>query len=320
LYLSLLISLGFWGIMKVLGWISILIGMAYITLWERKILGAIHRRRGLNIVIAQPLVDGVKLIIKEYIVPSKTNNNIYLITAMMSLGIGLIIWGFIPITNTGWMFDTNISILFWISIGSIGVYSIIGGGWSSNSKYSIIGSIRSIGQMISYEVTIGIIVITIVYINNTMNIIDISNKQFFMWNIFGLWLGMLIMFISGLAETSRSLFDLLEGESEIVSGYNVEYTGITFGFYFMGETLQLMIMSSIIVICYLGGWYVFGFKSEIFMGIKLVFVIFIIMLIRAAVLRFRFDQLMKLIWEGFLPLSMGYIIWIFCIFTSMFRL
>lgn len=306
--------------MKVIGWLSILIGMAYITLWERKILGAIHRRRGPNVVIAQPLVDGVKLIIKEYIVPSKTNNNIYLITAMMSLGIGLIIWGIIPITNTGFMFETNISILYWISIGSIGVYSIIGGGWSSNSKYGIIGGIRSIGQMISYEVTIGIIVIIIVYINNTMNIIDISNKQIYMWNIYGLWPGMLIMLISGLAETSRSPFDLPEGESEIVSGYNVEYTGITFGFYFMGETLQLMIMSSIIVICYLGGWYIMGYKSEIFMGMKLVFIIMIIMLIRAAVPRYRYDQLMKLIWEGYLPLSMGYIIWIICIYTTMYRI
>ena len=298
--------------------IPLLISVAYFTLAERKIMGSIQRRKGPNVIgylgLLQPLADGLKLFVKETILPSNANLIIFLIAPMLTFILSLIGWSVIPFSEGAVLADINVGILYLFAVSSLSVYGIITSGWSSNSKYPFLGALRSTAQMVSYEVSIGFIIITVVICSGSFNLTEIVLSQKTIWYFIPLC-PMFIMFaISALAETNRHPFDLPEAEAELVSGYNVEYSAMGFALFFLGEYANMLLMSSLISILFLGGWlplfdifllnWVPGsiwFRLKISLGV----VFFIWM--RAALPRYRYDQLMALGWKIFLPLSLGWL-------------
>lgn len=287
--------------------IPIIISIALLTLGERKVLGSIQRRIGPNIIgywgLLQPITDGVKLILKESIMPNKTNHYYFLIAPLATFAISLLFWGVIPLNKDIVIYDTNYSILYILAVSSISIYGIIYGGWSSNSKYAFIGTMRGISQLISYEVSIGIILISVITLNSSFNLIEIINSQIYIWNIIGLWPIFIMFIISILAETNRTPFDLLEAESELVAGFLVEYSSIIFVAFYLGEYGIILLMSTLTSILFFG--YSFG---------KFILLIVItIIWIRATLPRLRYDQLMSLGWTKILPLSISYFITIYSI-------
>lgn len=287
--------------------IPIIISIALLTLGERKVLGSIQRRIGPNIIgywgLLQPITDGVKLILKESIMPNKSNHYYFLIAPLATFAISLLFWGVIPLNKDIVIYDTNYSILYILAVSSISIYGIIYGGWSSNSKYAFIGTMRGISQLISYEVSIGIILISVITLNSSFNLIEIINSQIYIWNIIGLWPIFIMFIISILAETNRTPFDLLEAESELVAGFLVEYSSIIFVAFYLGEYGIILLMSTLTSILFFG--YSFG---------KFILLIVItIIWIRATLPRLRYDQLMSLGWTKILPLSISYFITIYSI-------
>jgi len=300
--------------------IPLLISVAYFTLAERKILGAMQRRRGPNVVgvfgLLQPLSDGFKLLVKETIIPSNANKFIFIISPIITFVISLMGWAIIPFDKYSMLAEINIGVLYLFAVSSLGVYGIIMSGWSSNSKYAFLGALRSAAQMISYEVSIGFIIVTIVVCCGSFNLQSIIESQKNVWFLIPFFPLFLMFFISALAETNRHPFDLPEAESELVSGYNVEYSAMGFALFSLGEYSNMLLMSALNVILFFGGWHAFYLCKSILVfipgsawfGIKICFFVILFIWMRGALPRYRYDQLMGLGWKVFLPISLGYLL------------
>ena len=298
--------------------VPVLIAVAFFTLVERKVMATLQRRRGPNVVgisgLLQPFADGLKLIIKETVLPSASNQFLFILAPILTLILSFLGWAAIPFGRGFVLLDTNIGILFLFAISSLGVYGIIIAGWSSNSKYAFLGALRSAAQMVSYEVSIGLIIIGVIVCVGSLNLSEIVLFQKYIWFVFPLFPLFLMFFVSILAETNRPPFDLPEAEAELVAGYNVEYSAVGFALFFIGEYANILLMSSLTVVLFLGGW-----LSPIFLGflplpvtfwfvIKLYFIIYLFVWVRASFPRYRYDQLMRLGWKVFLPLSLGWVV------------
>jgi len=307
-------------ILKILSIIvPLLIAVAYFTLAERKIMGIIQRRKGPNVIgylgLLQPLADGLKLFSKETIFPSNANFILFLIAPIITFFLSIINWAVIPFSETAVLADINLGILYLFAISSLSVYGIIIAGWSSNSKYPFLGALRSTAQMISYEVSIGFIIINVGLCAGSFNLSDIVNAQVYIWYVIPLFPVFILFTISMLAETNRHPFDLPEAEAELVSGYNVEYSAMTFALFFLGEYANMLLMSSFVTILFLGGWLPLInlppfnlFLCFFWFSLKIIFSVFFFIISRAALPRYRYDQLMLLGWKSFLPLSLGYLL------------
>jgi NADH-quinone oxidoreductase subunit H len=305
--------------------VPLLISVAYFTLAERKILGAIQRRRGPNVVgvygLLQPLSDGFKLLVKETVLPSNANKFIFIIAPIITFVISLMGWAIIPFDKYSVLSEVNVGVLYLFAISSLGVYGIIMSGWASNSKYAFLGALRSAAQMVSYEVSIGFIIVTIVVCCGSFNLQVIIESQRNVWFIVPFFPLFLMFFTSALAETNRHPFDLPEAEAELVSGYNVEYSAMGFALFSLGEYANMLLMSSLNVILFFGGWLppleILGFiPGSIWFGLKICFFVVLYVWIRAALPRYRYDQLMGLGWKVFLPASLTYLMLTFSILVS----
>ncbi len=306
-------------ILKILAIIvPLLISVAYFTIAERKFMGSIQRRKGPNVIgflgLLQPLADGLKLFVKETILPSNSNIYVFLLAPVLTFILSLIGWAIIPLAESLVISDLNLGVLYLFAISSLSVYGIILAGWSSNSKYPFLGSLRSAAQMISYEVSIGFIIINVCICVGSFNLSDIVLAQQNSWFIIPLFPMFILFYISMLAETNRHPFDLPEAEAELVSGYNVEYSAMTFALFFLGEYANMLLMSTFSAILFLGGWLpllnCIPFKvlpGSFWLSIKIIFGVIFFILTRAALPRYRYDQLMHIGWKSFLPLSLGYL-------------
>lgn len=288
--------------------ISILIGVAYLTLLERQLMGILQRRKGPLVVgflgLLQPLADGLKLFLKEIIIPSSSNKILFILAPIFSFFFSLLNWAVIPYSEHLILSNINLTIFYLLSISSLNVYGIILSGWSSNSNYAFLGCLRSTAQMISYEISISFILISICLNSQSFNLMDIIISQKEIWNIFTFFPLFILFTISILAETNRHPFDLPEAESELVSGYNVEYSAITFAFFFLGEYANILLMSLLTTSLFLGGWYIFSYQSFLFFIFKTLIFSLIFIILRAILPRYRFDQLMNIGWTIILPLSL----------------
>jgi NADH-quinone oxidoreductase subunit H len=309
--------------------VPLMICMAMLTYFERKVIAAMQLRKGPNVVgffgLLQPFADGLKLIFKETILPSQANKVLFLMAPMLTFMLALVGWAVIPITSTFVIADINVGILYLFAISSLGVYGIIMAGWASNSKYAFLGAIRSSAQMVSYEVSIGFVIVTVLLNVGSLNLGDIVRAQaggiqnWFAFNFTGngfmLFPMFVVFFISALAETNRHPFDLPEAEGELVAGYNVEYSSMSFALFFLGEYMNMILMSGMMTILFLGGW-----QSPLNFGIfimipdlvwfvaKIMGCLFIFIWARATLPRYRYDQLMRLGWKVFLPLSLLWVV------------
>lgn len=299
--------------------IPLLVGIAYLTLVERKVLGYIQCRKGPNIVgvygLLQPLADGLKLFTKEIVLPNHANLFIYIIAPILSLTLAFIAWGVIPYGQGVVLSDLGVGVLYLFAASSISVYAVLMSGWASNSKYAFLGAIRAAAQMISYEVSIGLIIISVVLCVGSFNLTEIVLTQKTVWLLVPLFPAAIMFFVSALAETNRVPFDLVEGESELVSGFNVEYSSMSFALFFLAEYCHIILMSAFGVILFLGGWVSWGsedfyFSNLSWLGIKIGLIIFLFIWIRGSYPRIRYDQLMALLWKTYLPLSFALVLFV----------
>lgn len=300
--------------------IPILIAVAFFTLLERKIMASIQRRRGPNVVgflgVLQPFADGLKLLIKETIIPSHANKIIFIIAPILALFLSFVTWAVVPFNAYNVFADINVGILYIFAVSSLAVYSIIMSGWSSNSRYAFLGTLRSTAQMVSYEVSIGLIIIGVLICTNSLNLIKIVNAQKTIWYFIPLFPLFFLFYISALAETNRPPFDLPEAEAELVAGYFVEYSAMTFAQFFLGENINIILMSTIIPILFFGGWLPIYFlpsfldiiPNGVWFVLKILFFLFSFVWIRVTFPRYRYDQLMRLGWKIFLPLSLAWVV------------
>ncbi|MGN6670587.1 MAG: NADH-quinone oxidoreductase subunit NuoH [Candidatus Nucleicultricaceae bacterium] len=299
--------------------LPLVIAVAYLTYVERKVIAAMQLRRGPNVVgwfgLLQPIADGLKMLHKEIILPTNANPLLFLIAPVLTFSLSLVAWAVIPF-DKGWeLSNLNVGVLYLFAISSLGVYGIIIAGWASNSRYSFLGAMRSAAQMVSYEVSIGFIFVVILLSAGSMNLSDIVLSQSHVWNVLPHFPIFVIFFISSLAETNRSPFDLPEAEAELVSGYNVEYSSFPFALFFLGEYANMILMSGMASILFLGGWLPpFNMTSLTFIpgivwfGLKTAFVLFLFLWTRATLPRYRYDQLMRLGWKVFLPFTLGWVV------------
>ena len=299
--------------------IPLLISVAYFTIAERKLMGSIQRRRGPNVIgflgLLQPLADGLKLFVKETILPSNSNILVFIIAPILTFVLSLIGWSVIPLSENIVISDLNLGVLYLFAVSSLSVYGIVMAGWSSNSKYPFLGSLRSAAQMISYEVSIGFIIVNICVCTGSFNLSTIVLAQKNIWFIIPLFPMFVLFYISMLAETNRHPFDLPEAEAELVSGYNVEYSAMTFALFFLGEYANMLLMSTFSSILFLGGWLpvistfpLTLLPGSFWLSIKIILGVVFFILTRAALPRYRYDQLMHIGWKSFLPLSLGYLV------------
>lgn len=299
--------------------VPLLISVAYFTIAERKIMGAVQRRRGPNVVgfigLVQPFADGLKLFVKETMLPTNANTSIFLLAPALSFILSLIAWAVIPFGEGVVICDLNLGVMYLLAISSLNVYGILFAGWSSNSKYAYLGALRSAAQMISYEISIGFTILNVVVCAGSFNLSSIVLAQQKIWFIFPLLPIFIIFYVSMLAETNRHPFDLPEAEAELVSGYNVEYSAMTFALFFLGEYANMLLMSTISAILFLGGWlpimdnFIFNLvPSAFWLSLKICIGAVFFIMTRATLPRYRYDQLMQLGWKCFLPLSLGYLL------------
>lgn len=305
-----------WLLAKIVAIVApIMLSVAYLTLFERKVIGAMQLRKGPNVVgpfgLLQPIADGVKLFLKETIIPTGSNRVVFIAAPMITFILALVAWAVIPFDVGMVLADINVGILYLFAISSLGVYGILMAGWASNSKYAFLGAMRSAAQMVSYEVSMGLIIITVLLCAGSLNLSVIVESQRTVWYVVPLFPMAVIFFISTLAETNRHPFDLPEAEAELVAGYNVEYSAMTFALFFLGEYANMILMSAMTSVLFLGGWLppmdIAPFNwipGPIWLAIKIVFCLFIFVWIRATFPRYRYDQLMRLGWKVFLPLSL----------------
>ena len=299
--------------------VPLILLVAFLTYFERKVIAAMQLRKGPNIVgpfgLFQPLADGLKLLFKESIIPSKANKFLFLLAPVITYMLALIGWAVIPLSETFVIADINVGILYILAVSSLGVYGVIIAGWASNSKYAFLGAIRSAAQMISYEISIGIIIVNILLFTGSLNLTDIVLAQQNYWFILPLFPVFIIFFISILAETNRHPFDLPEAEAELVAGYNVEYSSMPFALFFLGEYANMILMSSVATILFLGGWLA-PFNVEIlnflpgqfWFILKVTLLLFAFIWVRATLPRYRYDQLMRLGWKIFLPFTLFWLV------------
>jgi len=299
--------------------IPILVSVALIVWLDRRVWGAVQKRRGPNVVgpfgLLQTAADALKYILKEIIIPASSNKIIFILAPVVTMTLALVAWAVIPFSDNFVIADINVGILYLFAVSSLGVYGIIMGGWASNSKYPFLGAIRSAAQMVSYEVSIGIIIINVLLCVGSLNLSDIVNAQKDLWFVVPLFPMFVIFFISALAETNRPPFDLPEAEAELVAGYQTEYSGMMYAMFWLGEYANILLMCSMGAILFLGGWLspidLFPFNiipAPIWMILKILFLFFLFALVNAIVPRYRYDQLMRLGWKIFLPLSLAYVV------------
>jgi NADH-quinone oxidoreductase subunit H len=299
--------------------VPLLVAVAYTTIAERKILGAMQLRKGPNVVgfwgSLQVLADALKMFMKEQIIPTGANRALFVLAPMLTMILALIAWAVIPV-NDGWAIaDINVGILYLFAISSLGVYGVIIAGWASNSKYAFLGALRSAAQMVSYEVSIGFVMVTVLLCAGTLNLTGIVRAQQTIWFAIPLFPMFIVYFISALAETNRAPFDVAEGESEIVAGFMVEYSGISWALFFLGEYANMILQSAMVTILFLGGWLPLiplepftWIPGPIWFIAKICFCLFVMIWVRATFPRFRYDQLMRLGWKVFLPLSLVWLV------------
>jgi NADH-quinone oxidoreductase subunit H len=327
-----------WTLIKIVVIIApLMLSVAYLTFWERKIIGWMQVRIGPNRVgpwgLLQPIADGMKLFFKEILMPSKADSYLFIIAPILALAPALAAWAVVPFFDGGVLANLDAGVLYYLAITSVGVYGIIIAGWASNSKYPFLGAMRSAAQMVSYEVSMGMALIVVLMVSNSLNLTDIVRAQdhgifaakglgFLSWN----WLPLLPMFlvflISGVAETNRAPFDVVEGESEIVAGHMVEYSGMAFALFFLGEYANMILIAAMTSIFFLGGWLApvsFLPDGIWWMFGKMAAVLFFFLWIRATFPRYRYDQIMRLGWKVFVPLCLIWIplvgIWMMSPFT-----
>ncbi len=297
--------------------IFLLVAVAFFTVLERKLIASVQRRRGPNIVgtfgLLQAGADGAKLLIKETVIPSSSNVIIFVLSPIFTFIVALMGWVIVPFGEGSVLANIDLGILYFFAVSSLGVYTIIMAGWSSNSKYAFLGALRSAAQMISYEVAIGFTIITIFLCCGSLNLTEIVRAQETVWYAVPLFPMFIIFFISALAETNRHPFDLPEAEAELVSGYNVEYSAMGFALFFLGEYGNILLMSTTTAILFLGGWLPpFAFLSFIpgwvWLGLKVGVFAVLFVIIRAVLPRYRYDQLMQIGWKIFIPVTLGWLI------------
>lgn len=307
--------------------IPLLLAVAFFTVAERKIMGAIQRRRGPNVVgflgLLQALADGLKLFVKETVFPSNSNLVVFLIAPILSFLLSLIGWAVIPFSYKFILADINLGILYIFAISSLNVYGLILAGWASNSKYAFLGSLRSVAQIISYEISIGFIVLSIAVCVGSLNLSKIVLAQKEIWLIIPLFPLFLMFYVSMLAETNRHPFDLPEAEAELVSGYNIEYSAMTFALFFLAEYSNMLLMSALAALLFLGGWMPFFnisplnlIPGSVWFSLKVAIGAIFFIFTRATLPRYRYDQLMHLGWKCFLPFAIGYLMFTIGILIS----
>lgn len=299
--------------------VPLLVAVAYVTYAERKVMAAMQLRQGPNLVgpfgLLQPFADGLKLLAKETIIPTGANTFVFLMAPMLTFMLSLVAWAVIPFGEGMVLADINVGVLYLFAISSMGVYGIIMAGWASNSKYAFLGGLRSAAQMISYEVSMGFVIVSVLLCVGSLNLTDVVLAQKKIWFCIPLFPMFVIFFISALAETNRTPFDLPEGESELVGGYNVEYSAMTFALFFLGEYANMILMSGMTSVLFLGGWLppldIAPFNwipGIVWFGMKISFMLFLFIWVRATVPRYRYDQLMRLGWKVFLPFSLLWVV------------
>ena len=299
--------------------IPVLISVAMVVWLDRRVWAFVQKRRGPNVVgpfgLFQSFADALKYVFKEIIIPASSNKTIFILAPVVTMTLALIAWAVIPFSETQVLANINVGILYLFAVSSLSVYGIIMGGWASNSKYPFLGSIRSAAQMVSYEVTIGVIIINVLLCVGSLNLNDIVLAQEKIWFVIPLFPMFVIFFISALAETNRPPFDLPEAEAELVAGYQTEYSGMMYAMFWLGEYANILLMCAMGSILFLGGWlspvdiYPFSIiPSPFWLIFKILFLFILFSLVKAIVPRYRYDQLMKLGWKIFLPLSLTWVI------------
>lgn len=309
-----------WIVLQILAvTVPLLIGVAYLTLAERRVIGFMQLRKGPNVVgpfgLFQPFADALKLIAKETILPAGADKVVFLIAPMLTFVLALVAWAVIPFGEGMVLADINVGILYLFAVSSLGVYGVIMAGWASNSKYAFLGALRSAAQMVSYEVSMGLVIINVLLCVGSLNLTAIVEAQRNMWFFLPLFPMFIVFFISTLAETNRAPFDLPEGESELVAGYFVEYSSMSFALFFLGEYANMILMSGMTVVLFLGGWLppvdIAPFNlipGPIWFILKICLVLFVFLWVRATTPRYRYDQLMRLGWKIFLPFSLLWVV------------
>nr|YP_004347483.1 NADH dehydrogenase subunit 1 [Polyspina piosae]BAK09730.1 NADH dehydrogenase subunit 1 [Polyspina piosae] len=301
--------------------VPVLLAVAFLTLIERKVLGYMQLRKGPNIVgpygLLQPIADGVKLFIKEPVRPSTSAPILFIVAPALALTLAMMMWTPMPLPYP--ILDLNLAILFVLAISSLAVYSILGSGWASNSKYALMGSLRAVAQMISYEVSLGLILLSLIIFTGNFTLQTFNVTQESIWLIVPTWPLAAMWYISTLAETNRAPFDLTEGESELVSGFNVEYAGGPFALFFLAEYANILLMNTLSTILFLGAFHMPTFPELTSANLmtKTAILSLIFLWARASYPRFRYDQLMHLTWKNFLPLTLAFIIWHLALPTTM---
>ena len=299
--------------------VPLLVAVAYMTFAERKVLGAMHRRTGPNVVgplgLLQPFADGLKLLLKETILPSKANKFLFYFAPIITFGLSLAAWAVIPFQKDLVLANINLGVLYLFAISSLSVYGIIIAGWASNSSYAFLGALRSAAQMVSYEVSIGFVLCSLLLAVGSLNLTRVVESQQHIWFVFPFFPMFIIFIISALAETNRAPFDLPEAEAELVSGYNVEYSAMTFALFYLAEYANMILLSAMASILFLGGWLppfnVAPFNwvpGILWLFLKTASILFFFVWVRAAFPRYRYDQLMRLGWKVFLPLSLAWLV------------
>ena len=299
--------------------VPVLVSVALIVWLDRRVWAFVQKRQGPNVVgpfgLLQSLADALKYIFKEIIIPSSSNKVIFILAPIVTMTLALISWAVIPFSSTQVLADINVGILYLFAVSSLGVYGIIMGGWASNSKYPFLGAIRSAAQMVSYEVSIGVIIINVLLCVGSLNLNDIVEAQQNLWFIIPLFPMFVIFFISALAETNRPPFDLPEAEAELVAGYQTEYSGMMYAMFWLGEYANILLMCAMGAILFLGGWMspieIYPFTlvpGAIWLILKILFLFILFALVKAIVPRYRYDQLMRLGWKIFLPLSLIWVV------------
>ncbi|MEC5208846.1 NADH-quinone oxidoreductase subunit NuoH [Vogesella urethralis] len=318
-------GLAVWTLLKIVAIVApLMIGVAYLTLAERKVIGYMQIRIGPNRVgpkgLLQPLADGVKLLMKEIILPTQSSKGLFLVAPVLAIMPALAAWAVIPFNDTMVLANINASLLYIMAITSMGVYGVIVAGWAGNSKYSFLGALRSSAQIVSYELAMGFALVGVMMVTSSLNLIDIVNQQgqgiaggsIFSWNWLPLFPLFLVYLISGVAETNRAPFDVAEGESEIVAGFHVEYSGMAFAIFFLAEYANMILVAALTSIMFLGGWLspfpaswgALGTASMLWLLVKMSLVLFCFLWFRATFPRYRYDQIMRLGWKVFIPVTL----------------